>query len=93
MVSKLVVFKVKEIERLEELEKQLIIFKKSTDAEADCFNFIFYRNENNPGSYVLYETFSDQAALEAHLTLPHAKVFFELDLIETSEVISLQELV
>lgn len=39
--------------------------------ESGCFRFDILRSDSDPNRFHLYEVYEDQAALEAHRTMPH----------------------
>ena len=67
------------IEQLKELQEQ-------TRKELGCEYFTFYQQEQQLDTFILYEQFKDQAALDAHLTLPHTQVFFSHSLVSVSQI-------
>ncbi|MDY5785858.1 putative quinol monooxygenase, partial [Corynebacterium sp.] len=52
-------------------------FTQATRAEDGCLFFEWYRNEDNPGEYILVEGFKDDAA-EAHVNSAHFEKATEL---------------
>jgi (4S)-4-hydroxy-5-phosphonooxypentane-2,3-dione isomerase len=43
--------------------------------EPGCFKFNVLQDENDENTYYFYEVYKDQAALDAHRTMPHYKVW------------------
>ncbi|WP_115685014.1 putative quinol monooxygenase [Corynebacterium senegalense] len=65
-------------------------FTQATRAEEGCLFFEWYRNEDNPGEYILVEGFRDDSA-EAHVSSAHfqkATEFFPTILEKTPEIIN-----
>jgi quinol monooxygenase YgiN len=50
---------------------------RSVADEAGCRQFDVVTTDETPEAVVLYEVYDDRAAFEAHLTMPHYKVFAE----------------
>lgn len=67
-------------------------FTEATRAEEGNLFFDWYRNEDNPGEYILVEGFKDDVA-EAHVNSEHfqkATELFPTVLKETSQIINTQ---
>ena len=43
--------------------------------EAACYRFNVLQDESDPNTYYFYEVYKDEAALEAHRTMPHYAVW------------------
>ena len=51
-----------------------------TRAEAGCINYDFHVDAADPCVFVFYENWTDRAALDAHLAMPHLQpLFSQLD--------------
>lgn len=51
-----------------------------TRAEAGCTNYDFHVDAADPCVFVFYENWTDRAALDAHLAMPHLQpLFSQLD--------------
>lgn len=51
-----------------------------TRAEAGCINYDFHVDAADPCVFVFYENWTDRAALDAHLAMPHLQpLFLQLD--------------
>ena len=67
-------------ETREELASLLMAQVAPTRAEAGCINYDFHIDAANPCVFVFYENWTDRAALDAHLAMPHLKpLFLQLD--------------
>jgi len=53
-------------------------FIASTRAEPGCVEFWLHRSVDDPGAFVWYENFRDQAAIDAHIASPHVGNWFAL---------------
>lgn len=58
-------------ETREELASLLMALVASTRAEAGCINYDFHVDAADPCVFVFYENWTDRAALDAHLAMPH----------------------
>ena len=58
-------------ETREELAPLLIAQVAPTRAEAGCINYDFHVDAADPCVFVFYENWTDRAALDAHLAMPH----------------------
>lgn len=64
----------------EELASLLMAQVAPTRAEAGCINYDFHVNAADPCVFVFYENWTDRAALDAHLAMPHLQpLFSQLD--------------
>lgn len=55
-------------------EKVATLFRQLTEAslrEPGCLGYVVHRHRDNPRQFFLYETYRDEAALEAHRQAPH----------------------
>lgn len=50
---------------------------KPTRAEVGCHQFVLHEDIDNPGTFFLRETWTDQAALDAHFATPHLQALVE----------------
>lgn len=58
-------------ETREELASLLMALVAPTRAEAGCINYDFHVDAADPCVFVFYENWTDRAALDAHLAMPH----------------------
>jgi quinol monooxygenase YgiN len=61
--------------RERDLETQLRALLEPTRKEPGCLAYELHKDPENPGKFMLYEKFKDQAALDLHLDTPHFKKF------------------
>jgi quinol monooxygenase YgiN len=57
-------------------EDVLVPFRKLEEAtrrEPGCISYTVQRSRENPRRYLIYEQYTDQAALDAHRATPHFK--------------------
>ena len=67
-------------ETSEELAALLQAQVSPTRAEAGCINYDFHVDAADPCVFVFYENWTDCAALDAHLAMPHLQpLFSQLD--------------
>jgi len=67
-------------ETREELASLLMAQVAPTRAEAGCINYDFHVDAADPCVFVFYENWTDRAALDAHLAMPHLQpLFSQLD--------------
>ena len=67
-------------ETREELASMLMALVAPTRAEAGCINYDFHVDAADPCVFVFYENWTDRAALDAHLAMPHLQpLFSQLD--------------
>ncbi len=59
----------------DELAEQLQALVGPTNAEPGCLIYQLHRDPENPGKFMFYERFVDQAALDSHSTSPHLRAF------------------
>ncbi|WP_338779446.1 putative quinol monooxygenase [Metabacillus sp. FJAT-52054] len=57
-------------------------------AEEGCISYDLHRSKEDPGVFVFYENWKDQAAVDAHMQSAHYQAYREAiaDLIETRDV-------
>ena len=60
-------------ETREKLFKILSSFVAPTRSEPGCVNYDFHCDADDPNTFVFYENFASQAALDAHLAMPYLK--------------------
>lgn len=74
-------------ETREELASLLAAQVGPTRAEAGCITYDFHVDAADPCVFVFYENWTDRAALEAHLAMPHLQpLFSQLDRLLASPV-------
>ena len=61
----------------------------ATRQESGCEEFTFFQALSDPDAFVLLETFSDQAALDSHMAMPHTQAFFSAGLVAGVEVVAM----
>ena len=67
-------------ETREELASLLMAQVGPTRVEAGCINYDFHVDAADPCVFVFYENWTDRAALDAHLAMPHLQpLFSQLD--------------
>lgn len=67
-------------ETREELARLLAAQVAPTRAEPGCINYDFHVDATDPCVFVFYENWTDRAALDAHLAMPHLQpLFTQLD--------------
>jgi len=62
-------------EQVQEMVPILVPFVAATRAEKGCIAYGFYEDVTEPGTFRLYEEWSDEAALDAHMVAPHMAEF------------------
>jgi quinol monooxygenase YgiN len=74
-------------ETREELASLLMAQVTPARAEAGCINYDFHVDAADPCVFVFYENWTDRAALDAHLAMPHLQpLFSQLDRLLTCPV-------
>ena len=63
-------------EARDELHKLLMAQVAPTRAEAGCINYNYHVDAADPCAFVYYENWTDQAALDTHLAMPHLQPLF-----------------
>ncbi|MBD2463533.1 antibiotic biosynthesis monooxygenase [Oscillatoria sp. FACHB-1407] len=58
-----------------ELRDALLHLVPLSRAEAGCLNYDLHEAIDEPGLFLLYENWTDQAALDLHFSLAHSKEF------------------
>ena len=67
-------------ETREELASLLMALVAPTRAEAGCINYDLHVDAADPCVFIFYENWTDRAALDAHLAMPHLQpLFSQLD--------------
>ena len=67
-------------ETRDELASLLMAQVAPTRSEAGCINYDFHVDAADPCVFVFYENWTDRAALDAHLAMPHLQpLFSQLD--------------
>jgi quinol monooxygenase YgiN len=74
--------KAKHLDKLEATIDALKVLCEHTMAEPGCTMFTLHLDAKQPGRFVLWERFDDEAAFKAHFALAHTKDFVALDLTE-----------
>jgi quinol monooxygenase YgiN len=77
--------------KAETLADALIEVELPTRQEKGCLEFTFYRALSKPDSFLLFEAFESQAALDLHMSLPHTKRFFAAQLVAEVSITALNE--
>ncbi len=49
--------------------------QEETRREPGCHGYVVQRSRENPRHYLIYEQYTDQAALDAHRAAPHFKEY------------------
>jgi quinol monooxygenase YgiN len=79
----------------DQMRQDLLGLLTPTRAESGCITFDLLVNTKDPTIFVLYETWKDQAALDAHFQQPYVKQVFkayEQTLAEPIAVMSLEKI-
>lgn len=58
-----------------ELRNALLNLVPLSRAEAGCINYDLHESLDEPGLFLLYENWTDQAALDLHFSFAHSKEF------------------
>ena len=67
-------------ETRDELARLLAAQVAPTRAEPGCINYDFHLDATDPCVFVFYENWTDRAALDTHLAMPHLQpLFSQLD--------------
>ncbi|MBW4694235.1 MAG: antibiotic biosynthesis monooxygenase [Lyngbya sp. HA4199-MV5] len=77
------------------MQQDLLSLLTPTRAESGCITFDLLKDINDPTSFVLYENWKDQAALDDHFQQPYVKRVlqaYEETLAEPIEVLSLRKI-
>jgi quinol monooxygenase YgiN len=61
--------------REEDLARELQGLLAPTRTEAGCLTYELHRDPENPGKFMFYEKFKNQAALDEHVNAPYFKNF------------------
>lgn len=64
-------------EKREELIALLRSFMAPTRAEAGCVEYQFHECKDEPNTFMFYENWVNQEALDLHLGMPHIRPIFE----------------
>ena len=64
-------------ERLEAFRPHILAMLTATRAEDGCVEYAFAQDVADPGLLRVFETWRDQAALDAHFQSPHMKAWRE----------------
>ncbi len=60
----------------EGIRAALTTLAEATRQEEGCLSYDLYESASAPGTFITLERWSDQGALEAHLTTPHVAAAF-----------------
>lgn len=60
----------------DQLRSALTQLQAATRKEPGCIEFTFFQAITDPDAFLLLEHFVDQAALDLHMSLDHARAFF-----------------
>lgn len=60
------------------LEAVAVQAAKSVSDEPQCYRFDVVRDAENPNKVTHYEIFEDEAAFQAHTTMPHTAAFSQI---------------
>ena len=63
-------------ETRDELHELLMAQVVPTRAEAGCINYDYHVDAADPCTFVFYENWTNRAALDAHLAMPHLQPLF-----------------
>jgi quinol monooxygenase YgiN len=63
--------------REDELAGQLKALLQPTRSEEGCVDYRLHTSAEQPGTFLFYEVFANQAALDAHINTPHFKAFLK----------------
>lgn len=58
------------------IRSALTTMVEATRQEEGCLSYDLFESASTPGTFVTIERWTDQAALEAHLTTPHVAAAF-----------------
>jgi quinol monooxygenase YgiN len=64
-------------ERREEVFQILHAMVVPTRTESGCVSYDFHCDRNDPNTFVFYENFVDDAALDTHIKMPYIETIFE----------------
>jgi quinol monooxygenase YgiN len=63
--------------RERDLERELCALVAPTRKEPGCLAYELHRDPENPGKFMFYEKFKNQAALDEHVNAPYFKNFLD----------------
>ena len=75
-----------------ELRYALANLERDTRLEPGCILFSFYQSISDESCFVLLEHFASQAALQAHMELPHTRAFFAAKRVESVHAVDVPSL-
>lgn len=78
--------------REKQLANELRELTAATQKEAGCVQFDVHRDLDNPGVFVLWEYFINQAAFAEHMKMPYTMAYFARQCALSTEVVKLQRL-
>lgn len=93
MSTRIATLTLKNNDKLAFLIQQLKELQTQTRKEPGCESFNFYQKEQQLDTFILYEHFKDQSALDTHLSLPHTQSFFSHNLVSVSQITPLIALI
>lgn len=74
--------RVKDAARLDEARAALLELCRQTRREPGCSIFTLHQDPADPGRFLLWERFDDEAAFKAHFDAAHTRAYLALDLTE-----------
>lgn len=77
---------------LSHVQDALAELERATATEPGCLSFRILQSEKTPGQFVLWEVWTDRAALDAHFTYPHTKRVIDAGITRVLSVESYAEL-
>jgi quinol monooxygenase YgiN len=57
----------------QQLHERLLSLVAPSRAEAGCINYDVHQSDDEPGTFVMYENWSERAALDLHFTMPYMR--------------------
>lgn len=60
------------------LQEAALSLLDKTRKEKGCIGYYFHANETDPDSFMFYENWTSQQALDEHLDMPYIKEFIKL---------------
>ena len=60
----------------EALKTGLTALLAPTRAEPGCLDYVLFEDLERPGRFIMRESFTDEAAFQAHIATPHFQAFF-----------------
>lgn len=78
--------------KLDAVRAALATLAAATCAEAGCIDFSIRECRDQPGTFLLWESWREKAALDKHFTLPHTRHYLSLNYTEVVEITCLTPL-